>query len=231
VRDKSERPAAGTPTISSDGLTYTFKLRSNVRFGPPLTRAITSKDVEYAFERINTAPLVAQYGSYYCGVIKGMDCQAKSPAPVSGIETPDDATIVFHLEQPTGDFLYRLAMPATAPVPRAAHHGPQPQLRPEQRRPAQQLRRRGPDQRRHQHQRHLQPGRVGHARRLLREPAKTILARYLTDANRKQLLHADSSDQTWYITMNLDQPPFDDIHHSPTWSRSYRAAWPSSGSR
>jgi len=102
VRDKSERPAAGTPTISSDGLTYTFKLRSNVRFGPPLTRAITSKDVEYAFERINTAPLVAQYGSYYCGVIKGMDCQAKSPAPVSGIETPDDATIVFHLEQPTG---------------------------------------------------------------------------------------------------------------------------------
>jgi len=80
VRDKSERPAAGTPTISSDGLTYTFKLRSNVRFGPPLTRAITSKDVEYAFERINTAPLVAQYGSYYCGVIKGMDCQAKSPA-------------------------------------------------------------------------------------------------------------------------------------------------------
>src|SRR6266540_1147270 len=109
--------ATAMPTLSSDGLTYTFKLKSGLKFGPPVNRAITSKDVEYAFERINTAPLVAQYGQYYFGTIKGMDGKAKSPAPISGIETPDDSTIIFHLTKPTGDFLYRLAMAAAAPVP------------------------------------------------------------------------------------------------------------------
>src|SRR6266498_3224968 len=109
--------ASAMPTISSDGLTYTFKLKQGIKFGPPLNRAITSKDIEYAFERINTKPLVAQYGFYFSGVIKGMDGNAPKPTPVSGIETPDDATIIFHLTAPTGDFLFRVAMAATAPIP------------------------------------------------------------------------------------------------------------------
>ena len=47
-----------------------------------------------------------------------MDGKAKSAGEkVSGIETPDDQTIIFHLEKPTGDFLYRLSMPAAAPIP------------------------------------------------------------------------------------------------------------------
>jgi peptide/nickel transport system substrate-binding protein len=110
--------AADMPQISSDGLTYTFKLKPGIKFGPPVNRAITSKDVAYAFQRINTAPLVAQYGFYYSGVVKGMDGKAKSAdEKISGIETPDDQTIIFHLEKPTGDFLYRAFMPATAPIP------------------------------------------------------------------------------------------------------------------
>ena len=36
---------------------------------------------------------------------------------ISGITTPDDKTIIFKLTEPTGDFLYRLAMPATSPIP------------------------------------------------------------------------------------------------------------------
>jgi peptide/nickel transport system substrate-binding protein len=110
--------AAETPQISSDGLTYTFKLKPGVKFGPPVNRDITSKDVAYAFQRINTAPLVAQYGFYYFGVIKGMDGKARSAdQPIEGIQTPDDQTIIFNLEKPTGDFLYRVFMPATAPIP------------------------------------------------------------------------------------------------------------------
>src|SRR5215204_2267498 len=110
--------AAAEPEISSDGLTYTFKLKPNLKWAPPLDRNITSKDVAYSFQRINTAPLVAQYGFYYFGVVKGMDGKAKSAdQKISGIETPDDQTIIFHLEQPTGDFLYRAFMPATAPIP------------------------------------------------------------------------------------------------------------------
>src|SRR5215213_8071527 len=47
-----------------------------------------------------------------------MDGKAKSPdAQISGIETPDDQTIIFNLDKPTGDFLYRVSMPAAATVP------------------------------------------------------------------------------------------------------------------
>ncbi|MGH2816614.1 MAG: ABC transporter substrate-binding protein [Actinomycetota bacterium] len=110
--------ASAPPEISSDGLKYTFKLKPGVKWAPPLNRDVTSADVAYAFQRINTAPLVAQYGFYYNGVIKGMDGKAKSAeTKISGIETPDDSTIIFNLEKPTGDFLYRLNMPAAAPIP------------------------------------------------------------------------------------------------------------------
>jgi peptide/nickel transport system substrate-binding protein len=110
--------AEGPPEISEDGLTYTFKLKPNIKWAPPLNRNVTSKDVAYAFQRINTAPLVAQYAFYYTGVVKGMDGKAKSAdEPISGIQTPDDQTIVFNLEQPTGDFLQRLGMAAAAPIP------------------------------------------------------------------------------------------------------------------
>jgi peptide/nickel transport system substrate-binding protein len=110
--------ASAAPEISADGLTYTFKLKTGVKWAPPLDREVTSKDVAYAFQRMNTAPLVAQYASYFTGVVKGMDGKAKSAeTTISGIETPDDQTIIFNLEKATGDFLYRLSMPAAAPIP------------------------------------------------------------------------------------------------------------------
>jgi peptide/nickel transport system substrate-binding protein len=109
--------ATSVPQPSKDGLTYTFHLKPGIMFGPPLNRPITSADVAYAFERINTKPLVAEYGFYYDGVIEGMTGTASKPEPISGIETPDANTIVFHLVKPTGDFLDRLTLPATAPIP------------------------------------------------------------------------------------------------------------------
>jgi len=109
--------ATSVPTPTNGGLTYTFHLKPGIMFGPPVSRPITSRDIEYAFERIDSKPEVAQYAFYYDGVIQGMHQHPGPPAPISGIETPDDQTIVFHLTKPTGDFLYRLAMPATAPIP------------------------------------------------------------------------------------------------------------------
>jgi peptide/nickel transport system substrate-binding protein len=110
--------ATEVPQPTDNGLTYTYKLKPNVKFAPPLDRAVTSKDIAYAFQRINAQPLAAQYGFYYFGVIEGMDGKAKSAATeVSGIQTPDDQTIIFKLTKPTGDFNYRLAMPATGAIP------------------------------------------------------------------------------------------------------------------
>jgi len=110
--------AAGMPKVSGDDRTYTFTLKDGVMFGPPVDREVTSKDVLYAFERIGTESLVAQYGFYYDDLIEGLaDFKAGKANKISGIETPDAKTIIFHLTEPTGDFLFRMAMPATAPIP------------------------------------------------------------------------------------------------------------------
>ena len=253
--------ATDMPNVSSDGLTYTFKLKQGVKFGPPVNRAITSKDVEYAFERINTKPLVAQYGFYFNNIIKGMDGSAPKPAPVSGIETPDDQTIVFHLTQAQGDFLFRLAMPATAPIPqevakcftKAGDYGrfvissgpymiagsdkldtsscqamkpisgfdPTKKLNlvrnPNYDQGTDNLRSNNVDgisltidTNVNDIFNKVQAGTLDSS--WTNVPPKSILQQYVTQPDKKKLLHLDSGDRTWYIYFNLTTPPFDDIH-------------------
>ena len=98
--------ATTVPTSSSDGLTYTFHLKPGSSSVRRSTARSPPADVAYAFQRLNTKPLVAEYGFYFNGVIKGMTGSAPSPTAISGIDTPDPATIAFHLTHPTGDFLY-----------------------------------------------------------------------------------------------------------------------------
>ena len=109
--------ATDVPTPTDNGLTYTYKIRSGVKFGPPVNRAVTSKDVAYAMNRLANPKDGGQYSFYYT-VIKGWDAVANGKATtVSGITTPDDNTIVFHLTKAAGDFNLRMSMPATAPIP------------------------------------------------------------------------------------------------------------------
>jgi peptide/nickel transport system substrate-binding protein len=109
--------ATNLGTVSKDGKTYTFKMKSGIKFGPPLNREITSKDVLYAFQRLGNPKLIPGYAFYY-EVIKGFKAfEAGTATSISGITTPDDKTIVFKLTVPTGDFRYRLSMPATGPIP------------------------------------------------------------------------------------------------------------------
>jgi peptide/nickel transport system substrate-binding protein len=111
--------ATDVPEPTNGGLTYTFKLKRGVTFGPPVSRPITADDVVYAMERIANEDVAAQYPYYYTPTIEGMAEFASGDArSISGIDTPDDRTIVFHLVEPTGDFLYRMAMPAAGPIPR-----------------------------------------------------------------------------------------------------------------
>ena len=110
--------AASLPTPTDNSQTWTFTLKSGVRFAPPVNRAITSHDIAYAFERIATPSLAAQYGFYY-GNILGWNAYASGKAKtIAGITTPNNQTITFRLTSPTPDFLYRLSLPATGPIPK-----------------------------------------------------------------------------------------------------------------
>src|SRR5213078_4263003 len=44
------------------------------------------------------------------------------------------------------------------------------------------------------------------------QPSPKVIREYVTSSSLKHLLKLNSGDRTWYITMNLTQAPFDDIH-------------------
>ena len=111
--------AADMPTISDDGLTWTFTLKPGIHYGPPLQDVIvTSHDFVRALEREACSRCNVGGYSFYYSAIEGFDEFAAGDADsISGLETPDDSTFVVTLTDPTGDLGYRLAMPAAAPIP------------------------------------------------------------------------------------------------------------------
>jgi ABC-type transport system substrate-binding protein len=127
-------PDAATPTVSHDGLTYTFRIKSGVMWNTPTPRQVTSQDFKRGIER-NCDPTLASQPSYYTATIAGfasfctpfesMDPKSSAAAraayinghDVSGIQTPDSATIVFSLTQPATDFLSILALPFASAAP------------------------------------------------------------------------------------------------------------------
>ncbi|HEY1595076.1 MAG TPA: ABC transporter substrate-binding protein [Thermoleophilaceae bacterium] len=115
---KKEIPdlAAGMPTISKDGKTVTVHIKPNVKWSPPLNRTVTSDDVKYAFERDFNPNVPNAYASSYYPIV-GSD--KSKGGPISGIQTPNKTTIVFHLTRNFGGtFVQSLTLPGSAAVPR-----------------------------------------------------------------------------------------------------------------
>jgi peptide/nickel transport system substrate-binding protein len=109
--------AAGPPQISPDAKTITVKLRSGVRFSPPVNREVTSKDVKYAFERAFTSNVSNEYGTYFADIV-GVPKKPGSFKQIAGLQTPDDHTLVIRLSRPSGvGVAAALVMPITVPVP------------------------------------------------------------------------------------------------------------------
>jgi peptide/nickel transport system substrate-binding protein len=250
------------PDVSADGLTWTFRLKDGVVFGPPVSREITSEDVRYAFERIGTESLVAQYGFYY-DVIEGMaEFKAGEADEIRGIATPDERTIVFTLTEPTGDFGYRVSMPATGPIPeevakcftKAGEYGryvvssgpymiegsdaldatscqtmkPISGYHPNRelilvRNPSYDPATDTPEARENYPDRFefvinannediFNKIEAGELEGEQASVTPKILRRYTQDAELHERLHVNPTDSTFYLSMNLTQPPFDDVH-------------------
>jgi len=113
--------AESEPEVSSDGKTVTVKIRSGVKFSPPVNREVTSKDVKYAVERGFYNSVSNPYAGAYFGDIVGAKIGSKPGTTLDkGITTPDDRTVVFDLSKPSGGVLAggALAMMLTSPVPK-----------------------------------------------------------------------------------------------------------------
>lgn len=89
------------PTVSEDGKTVTFKLKKGVKFSDGTK--FTSSDVKYTFTVLSD-PSYTGYLSTVPSNIEGYeDYYSGDAKELTGIEIPDDYTIVFHLSSPMID--------------------------------------------------------------------------------------------------------------------------------
>jgi peptide/nickel transport system substrate-binding protein len=109
--------AEGMPDVSADGLRWTFRLTPGLYYAPPFEgREIVARDFIAALERT-----VRIGESPYYDVIEGVaDYRDGSAGTISGVQAPDDTTLVFRLTRAEGDFANRVAMPYLAPLPAEA---------------------------------------------------------------------------------------------------------------
>jgi ABC-type transport system substrate-binding protein len=104
--------------VSPDGMTYTFKLRKGVKFSNG--REVVASDVKYSIERA-VNPKTQGPGAGFFGAIKGFDeLSGGKSEMLSGIETPDAGTVIFHLSRPDATFLHVLAINFASVVPKEA---------------------------------------------------------------------------------------------------------------
>ncbi|MCV9946489.1 MULTISPECIES: ABC transporter substrate-binding protein [unclassified Rhizobium] len=105
-------------TVSPDGLTYTFKLHKGVKFSNG--REVIASDVKYSIERA-VDPKTQGPGAGFFGAIKGFEDETGGKTTtLSGIETPDDSTVIFNLSRPDATFLHVLAINFASVVPKEA---------------------------------------------------------------------------------------------------------------
>jgi peptide/nickel transport system substrate-binding protein len=115
--------AVALPEVSQDGLTYTFRLKQGLRYAPPYEDvAIKAQDIVRAIEyALRVEP------TYITGpilVVEGApDFQSREADTVSGLETPDERTLVVHSAERVGDLAERFSYPYTAPIPPGADVG------------------------------------------------------------------------------------------------------------
>jgi ABC-type oligopeptide transport system substrate-binding subunit len=117
-------PTTSNGGISSDQLTYTFHLRSGVKFsnGDPFTSA----DVLYSWNRAaalqgayaTNLAAIAGFKTVSANTLAGTALEAKLEAKdpsvtLSGLTAPDPQTVVVKLAQPAGYFLQAIALKAS----------------------------------------------------------------------------------------------------------------------
>jgi peptide/nickel transport system substrate-binding protein len=112
--------ADGEPEISADNKTITVHIKKGIKYAPPVNREVKTADIKYAFERSFSKQVPSGYAGTYFNSIVGTPEEPNTGdiKPISGIETPDNYTIVFKLKTASAPAVSQaLVMPITVPVP------------------------------------------------------------------------------------------------------------------
>ena len=137
------RLAESLPAISSDGLTYMFRIKRGIHFidDPCFPsgkgRELTAEDFVYSFKRIINPKLESQGDWIFINHVLGAEewakriSESKSPAdysePLPGFQALDRYTLQIRLRRPYPQLLWVLTMPYAFAVPHEAveHYGDQ----------------------------------------------------------------------------------------------------------
>jgi peptide/nickel transport system substrate-binding protein len=115
--------AEALPEVSNGGKTVTVKIKPGIKYSPPLqNQTVTAADIKYALERCFLPQVGNGYINVYFDTIEGVeDYKSGKAKEISGIETPDDQTLVLNTTKPSGILAdgSALGMPCTVPVPKS----------------------------------------------------------------------------------------------------------------
>lgn len=106
---------AESHTVSDDGMTFTFNLRTNVKFHNG--RELTAEDVKYSLDRV-TNPVTQSPGAGFFGAVAGYDAMADGSATsLEGVTVVDPQTVEIKLSRPDATFLHVMALNFASVVP------------------------------------------------------------------------------------------------------------------
>jgi len=109
--------ATAMPEITNGGKTYTFHLRTDIKFAPPVGRAVTAEDFRWSFERMMSLPL-APATSFYTGIVGAQAFMDGKANHISGYQVVDPSTIRITLSAPDSAFINAVSMPFTSVIPK-----------------------------------------------------------------------------------------------------------------
>lgn len=118
--DKDNKIIAGVAEkweTSKDGLTWTFHLRSGLKWSDG--SALTAKDFVYSWKRIADPKTAAPYAETVLGMVKGYAEASKGTLDALGVAASNDTTLVVTLSHPCTYFDKLAAHPALSPVNQA----------------------------------------------------------------------------------------------------------------
>lgn len=109
--------AAETYDVSTDGLTWTFHLRKDLKWsdGTPLT----AKDFVYSWKRVVDPNTAAPYAQTVLGMVKGFDDATAGNPDALAVTASDDNTFVVQLAHPCAYFDKLAAFATLSPVNQA----------------------------------------------------------------------------------------------------------------
>jgi peptide/nickel transport system substrate-binding protein len=115
--------ADALPKTSNGGKTITVKIKDGIKYSAPLqNQTVKTADIKYAMERCFLPQVGNGYANTYYSEIEGVDAYKKGNAKeISGIQTPDDTTLVIKTTKPVAVLTTggALGMPCTVPVPKS----------------------------------------------------------------------------------------------------------------